>query len=155
MTNTLSAAGHIPCPAMDKERMRILTHYAIRANFGWPRPSPAVLDFDSESVLHAFSKETDSFLNGKLQIGLKIVGPGGGDWTIRFVPSSGNKGEIHTAKGIPTADCPVARMNSVLFRQVVEGVMDIRTLPSGDVAWENTDDAWIRQYGNELLNLIG
>jgi nucleoside-diphosphate-sugar epimerase len=156
LTNTLSVAGHIPCPAMDKEQMRILTHYAVRSNFGWPRPRPAVLEFDSESVLHAFSKETNDFWgNGELQIGLQIVGPGGGDWTLRVAPSSGNKGKIFTEKGLPTADCPVARMNSVLFRQIVEGFLDVRTLPSGDVAWENTDDAWIQQYGNELLNLVG
>ena len=155
MTNTLSAAGHLPCPAMDKDQMRILTHYAIRANFGWPRPKPAVLEFDSESVLHAFSRETDVLQkHGDLRIGLKIVGPGGGDWTIRLSPSSENKRKIQTEKGIPTADCPVARMNIVLFKQIVEGVLDVRTLPCGDVAWENTDDVWIQQYGNELLNAV-
>ena len=158
MTNTLSAAGHIPCPNMDKERMRTLTRYAIQANFGWPRPKPAVLDFDPDPVLRAFNAETMMCMETEpvkeFQIGLKIVGAGGGDWTIRLLPSSGNKMKICTERGIPSTTCPVARINTVLFKQAMEGTLDLHALPCGDVAWENTNDSWIKQYGNELLNRV-
>ena len=155
MTNTQSAAGHISCPVMDKEQMRRLTNYAIRANFGWPRPKPAVLEFDSDSFLHALEKETACFSDtAEFQIGLRIVGPGGGDWKVRVLPSLGKNRKIHIEKGIPSSDCPVARMSVVLFKQLMEGTLDPRLLPDGDVAWENTEDAWIKQYGNELLNAV-
>jgi hypothetical protein len=154
-TNTLSVAGHIPCPTMDKEQMKTLTNYAIRANFGWPRPKPAVLEFDSDSVFQAFEGKTTLFPEiGELRIGLKIVGPGGGDWAIRLIPPSGNERKIHVEKGMPPSDCPVARMNIVLLKQIIEGTLDPRILPSGDVVWENTEDTWIKQYGNELLNAV-
>jgi hypothetical protein len=158
MTNTLSVAGHIPCPVMDKEQMRTLTNYAIRANFGWPRPKPAVLDFDPEQALHLSNRETlfSSFPEPtkELQMGLRIVGAGGGDWKIRLLSSSGDKKTIYTERGIPSAKHPVARMNVVLFKQLLEGKLDLHTLACGDIAWENTNDLWIKQYGNELLDKI-
>jgi len=156
LTNTLSVAGHIPCPNMDKECMRTLTHYAVRANFGWPRPKPAVLEFDPYTVLHLTNIETDfcpeTESASEFQLGLQIVGPGGGDWTIRLLPSSGGNRKISTERGIPATECPVARMNSVLFKQIMEGTLDLFALPCGDVAWENTNDLWVKQFGNELLN---
>jgi len=157
-TNTLSAAGHIPCPIMNKEQIRILTNYAIRANFGWPRPRPATLDFDSDLILHAFNNESAFFpemgLAPEFQFGLKIVGAGGGDWKVQLEPSSEGKRKIRLEKGMPSVDCPIARINTVLFRQIMRGTLDLTGLPYGDVAWENTSDAWIKQYGNALLNKI-
>jgi thioester reductase-like protein len=157
-TNTLSVAGHIPCPVMDREQMRILTDYAVRSNFGWPRPKPAVLGFDSGSVLHlsdreiTFSPATE--FAKEFQIGLKIVGAGGGDWKIRFVSSSGDRWKMSTEKGMPVVECPVARMNIVLFKQILEGTLALHTLTCGNVAWENTNDDWIKRYGNELLDKV-
>ena len=158
MSNTLSAAGHLTCPKMDKEQMQTLTNYAIRANFGWPRPKPAVLEFDPTTVLHSVDIRADRFseidLKEEFQIGLKIIGAGGGDWNIQLSPSSRDKKKIGIKQGMPSMDCPVARMNVVLFKQIMEGTLDPRTLSCGDVAWENTNDIWIKQYGNELLNTI-
>ncbi len=147
MTNTLSAAEHLPCPIMDKVQLRKLTDYAIRANFGWPRLKPVVLGFDSEPVLRSSEKETtfcpETNSPEKFQIGLKITGAGGGDWKIRFAPSSGDQWKMNMEKGMPVTDLPVARMNINLFKRIMEGTLDPQTLTCGDVAWENTNDTWI------------
>ena len=37
-TNAAAFLGHLPCPTMDYARLRRLADFALKSNFGWPRP---------------------------------------------------------------------------------------------------------------------
>lgn len=149
MTNTEAVAGHLPCPTMNEERMEIMMRYAVHSNFGWPRPKPVEIDFDPEKVLKALSgaHASDAEFKEEDRIGLRVVGPGGGDWTL----CSNRSKEYGIIPGLPEDGFPTARMNTTLFRALVEGTVAPVSLSPGDVAWENVDDSWISRHGNSVL----
>jgi thioester reductase-like protein len=80
-TNTRKAAGHLPCPTVDLEMLVRTSRYAVKTNFGWPRPQPLLPDFDVQDYISEILPV--GFRNGhdakRVQlIGVQINGPGGG-----------------------------------------------------------------------------
>ncbi len=81
--HTREAAPHLECPDVDLAMLLRTARYALKTNFGWPRPQPLVPDFD---VLEYLQGRLPVGLQGAaadaLRIGLQVNGPGGGQWTL-------------------------------------------------------------------------
>ncbi len=154
MSNTYSAAGHIACPEMNEERMRLLMRYAVKSNFGWPHPKPLIPDHDSGLLLSRLDKKHDSPLKRDVKqlFGLRIVGSGGGDWTI--TSNENRDHEMESTPGLPCFPTPTARLNATLFRSLHERTKFIHDLRPGDITWENANDEWIACQGNVWLSKL-
>jgi thioester reductase-like protein len=81
---TRAAAPHLECPDVDLAMLLRTARYALKTNFGWPRPQPLLPDFDVLEHLQGLlpvrfhgDGNTD-----KVLIGLQVNGPGGGQWTL-------------------------------------------------------------------------
>lgn len=84
-SNTLTAAGHLPCPLVDAAMLRRLCDFAVAANFGWPRPSIPRPAFDVERDLGG--GPTPGGVGGAADAVLDVTGPGGGSWTLDVAES--------------------------------------------------------------------
>lgn len=114
-TNTIRAAGHIPCPPLNVTLLDRLCQFAIRTNFGWPKPKLAVPEIDFVEVLGATDLVGEGISHEGQPIGLQVNGPGGGQWTLL--------GD-HELKAISLglADNVVARLylNASSLRRIIE-----------------------------------
>lgn len=87
-SNTMAVAGHLPCPTLDQEKLTMLAGYAIRTNFGWPRPTPTRLTFDSRAFFESgplvCQSDTSRTVGDadRSMVNLRLTGHGGGDWSI-------------------------------------------------------------------------
>ena len=80
-SNTLEAAGELQCPSVDIAMLRRLCGFALRENFGWPRPIIQAPAFDVSSyVPHRESTSVDEKTTP--HIDFEVSGPGGGSWSI-------------------------------------------------------------------------
>jgi thioester reductase-like protein len=85
VTNTMSAVPHLPCPVVDRELLMRTAAYAIRANFGWPRPEPAQPEFDVHRFLEPLvqaGQRVSRSEGTEGALGLQVNGPGGGQWNL-------------------------------------------------------------------------
>ncbi len=118
--NTLAAVGHLPCPEIDRTMLDILSQYAIRTNFGWPRPKAVTADFDVGQHLHrdVSTQASQSTPAGEIRcVGLQVNGSGGGQWHLRF----NRDGLIAVEPGL-TADCvSTYYLNSTTFVALAQG----------------------------------
>jgi thioester reductase-like protein len=85
VTNTQAAAPHLPCPEIDDDMLMNMARYAIRTNFGKPRPRPIKPEFDVQhhlqGLLHAREAAGPSAADDPC-LGLDVNGPGGGQWKL-------------------------------------------------------------------------
>ena len=142
MTNTLRAAGHLPCPQLDREMMRQLACFAINANFGRVRRVKHRPDFDvhhhmgrllrgqSEVRGHSEMHDGDPRV---AHVGIEVDGPGGGQWELlvrdgRLVAVDNGVGPRSTA---------VFRVHSATFRSLVRGEFNVsQAVQAGQVRIE-------------------
>jgi len=83
--NVTRAVPDLPCPVMDAEMLMRLARYAIKANFGRPRPRPLKPDFDTQChlrhLLETRQRSARPLRNGNC-LGLEVNGPGGGQFEL-------------------------------------------------------------------------
>ena len=113
--NTEAALSHLPCPVVDRGVLEILSDFAIRANFGWPRPPVVTPEFDVAAhlrhVVHGNGTVIPSSNGDTRRIGLEVTGSGGGQWQLRM----NGQGVIDVQPGL-TPDCPSCyHLNSQTF----------------------------------------
>lgn len=119
-SNTMAVAGHLPCPTLDHEMLMMLAGYAIRNNFGWPRPAPTRLTFDSRAffessplVCQSDSRRTVDDADRSV-VNFRLTGHGGGDWSI--VHQGGSP--IGYQKGVTDATTMI-RLRADLFEMML------------------------------------
>jgi hypothetical protein len=82
-TNTVRAAPHLPSPVVTLDMLLRTARYALKTNFGWPRPQPIKPEFDVEAHLQGVASQAKTTFTGSATpIGLQVNGPGGGQWTL-------------------------------------------------------------------------
>jgi hypothetical protein len=84
-SNTLEAASELLCPNVDTAMLRRLCEFALRENFGWPRPIMQAPEFDvatkfAQTVAAQTSGWTEQ--NDECCIDFEVSGPGGGNWSV-------------------------------------------------------------------------
>jgi hypothetical protein len=84
-TNTGDVAPHLPCPPLDPARLELLARFAADAGFGWPPAPVPRLGTDLGRRLDGLARAHGPGQGETFRIRLELAGPGGGDWTLRFV----------------------------------------------------------------------
>lgn len=153
MTNTRRAVPQFPPIEMTPELLMVFIRYAIESRFGWPKPKPASLDFESDRVFSESGAAVHGYdqisADGKFSFGLCLSGPGGGDWTLM----RGNDDRVSVARGLPEKG-PLLTMNTETF-QTLQSSSTAETC-RWRTSWENGAlDDWVtaletvREVGQE------
>jgi hypothetical protein len=84
-TNTETALPHLPCPEVNAEVMDRLVRFAVGANFGWPRETPLVPQYEVATQLGPWLAASGGGPQGAgplRYVSLHVSGPGGGQWHL-------------------------------------------------------------------------
>jgi len=83
LTNTLRAAPSlVPCQ-VDFAMLMRTSEFALKTNFGWPRPKPERPAMDvGDWLAGVVPIGTLAGCNGAAKVGVQVNGPGGGQWTL-------------------------------------------------------------------------
>jgi thioester reductase-like protein len=122
-TQTQAAAPRLVCPMVDREMLLRTSRFAVRTNFGWPRPAPIQLEFDAAEHLRPLSE-----LGGALPaatgqtLALEVTGPGGGQWRL-FV----EQGELRAAeRGLDGRRGPGFHLHAQTFAALAARKLNVR-----------------------------
>jgi len=141
--NTNAALPRRPAPVVDRAMLKRMCGFAIRSNFGWPKPPPQIPPLDTASLMASLVQ--DSSDNAPLPdnatsqpsthlVGFSFSGPGGGDWCLTFR----NGVPVGVSEGLRHGKGPVIRMNTTTLDHLLARKMDRETaVASGRVHWEN------------------
>ena len=119
-TNTIDAAGHLPCPDLDRDALARLCRYAIESNFGWPRPRPTPLEFDVHECLSALptaAQPAPPHRERDVCLGLQVNGAGGGQWQLTV---RGGR-VVAVEQGLPPDGEATCYLNSKSFQRLTAG----------------------------------
>ncbi len=123
-TNTRRAAPHLPCPHVNRRMLQMMARQAISINFTSPRDRPVAPRFDTAKWLESLCEaEHDAHRATSGKIALRVLGHGGGDWTLTLSngkPISAAMGL--SERGVPTIECDVETLSNI-----VEGTGTIAT----------------------------
>ncbi len=110
-TNLNAAAPHLPCPDISKEMMMRTAEFAIKTNFGRPKPRPLKPRFDVHEHLNGLLNARQATDNDA-RLGLQVNGPGGGQWELML-----DDGQLVAAKsGLSSKSTATFHLNSETFR---------------------------------------
>ena len=85
-TNTITAAPHLPCPHIDRQRLLMMARAAQALNFSGPKTKPVHLSFDVPRLIDAVvetlenQSENTSRSTAPVMVSMQVTGSGGGDW---------------------------------------------------------------------------
>ena len=83
-TNLKLFAGNIPCPVIDSATIQRFLKFGESDSWGKRRPTP-IFPVDPQIIqeqLYEYALDRELFE----PLGVRLLGPGGGDWTINVVP---------------------------------------------------------------------
>ncbi len=126
-TNTNAATADLPCPILDSPTLSRLTQFAVKTQFGWPKPRPAVPLCDVHSWLTSALPERTSEVESATApddcLVLQVSGSGGGVWTLTVE-------EAIRANGWFVGDVAgckaVCRLNTATFVRLAGGKLSIQ-----------------------------
>lgn len=135
-SNTRRAAPHLPCPHVDLKMLRRLAEYAIGVNFNSPRDRPTEPRFDVARALEPFIESAfrrDEISRDVVRLGLRVVGHGGGDWTLWLTADellAADPG-IHP-QCLATLECDVDLLAELAGRRIsIDGAVPQRVTVTG------------------------
>jgi nucleoside-diphosphate-sugar epimerase len=142
MANTRRAAGHLPCPKLDREMMSHLARFAIDANFGRARRAKHKPEFDVHGHMRRLMHgQGDSHSRGEMpngdpriaHLGIQVDGPGGGQWEL--LVRDGRLVAIDD--GVSTRSTAVFHVHSTTFCSLVQGELSVsQAVQAGQVRIE-------------------
>jgi nucleoside-diphosphate-sugar epimerase len=115
--NTVAAVPDLPCPTVDRAMLMRTAWFALRANFGWPRPQTPEPGPGVPAYLRPWLEAAEQPpLNGRsrISIGLQVNGPGGGQWELLLHDDSVAAAE----QGLPSRPAATIYMNSKTFERL-------------------------------------
>lgn len=132
-TNTLAAAGHLPCPTMDAAFFMRICQFAIESNFGRRLSrQPARPKFDVRERIQRWVTSADATEQRRkpAYVGLRVDGAGGGQWEL----SLSNGRLISIDQGITDRCTTTFHLNSQTFADLAADKATSRqALERGDV----------------------
>jgi thioester reductase-like protein len=145
--NTRAAAPQLECPEVDLSMLLTTARYALKTNFGWPRPQPLVPEFDVLGYLQGRLPVQDECRGvDESRIGLQVNGPGGGQWTL--IVDDGRPVVIE--QGLTGRTHELIYLNSHSFRRCALGELSV------DEAWQRGQLVIEseRSTANEVLGVL-
>lgn len=134
-TNLSRFASHLPCPVIDEETIHQYIRFGEENRWGKRRRRPAFVEVDAARVLDEFV-EPNRFpgwrVNGRVpeRIGIDIVGPGGGQWTLL----QGGSQIVGVGRGLSSNCEKVFQLSAVEFAKIVE--------TAADESWKHLPSVW-------------
>lgn len=123
--NTRAAAPHLECPDVDLAMLLRTSRYALKSNFGWPRPQPLIPEFDVlehlQGVLPVHWRNGRD-RQGLARVAMQVNGPGGGQWTL--VADGGRP--MAAECGLADKYQALVYLNSNTFHRCVRGDLSVQ-----------------------------
>lgn len=139
-SNVTKFAGHLVCPAIDKQMIFRFLDFGKSNNWGKAKPNKPKVARWIESHLTEIALAAQktmgvlgmSSANKLFKIGLDIHGPGGGQWQL-----AAEEGSFEVTKGLPDESCPVLKLsdlqiNDLLLRSDTDSTTEVE---SGEIDW--------------------
>jgi hypothetical protein len=115
-TNLLAHAGHIPCPAITEEVIHRFIEFGQKDRWGKRRQHSAPADFSMHESLRLIAVDSETFTqNYRPLVGLDILGPGGGQWTVGV----NSTGELASNLGLDFPTPSLIRMAMDDFKNLI------------------------------------
>lgn len=112
VTNTRRAIPHLSCPRFTYDSLLRIARFPVERNFNAPRHEAPPVPFDANRCLATFMERDDGLQAiASCRLGMRINGPGGGDFTI------GWNGERVTSleRGLPAASNVSLQLSAKTF----------------------------------------
>lgn len=129
----------LPPPIIDRACLKRLCRYALRNNFGWPRPQLRTPEsWASESLAAVFESKAQQPI-GAAAVNLRVLGEGGGDFHILGVDAATSAKEDQqpscvVVHGLAPGWCGQLTLSAETLRQLRSGSMLLRhAISSGQV----------------------
>ena len=140
-TNLNKFAGHLECPLIDSETIKRFITFGESDKWGRSRQEDPVVkawfgdQFDRMSALleRLFHVDTCDTAkpNSMVEIGVNVLGPGGGQWTL----SGFRGGEFHCLPGLLSDQIPTLKIDSSRLLVLLEEFEQLAHQP-GDGKWD-------------------
>lgn len=117
--NTQAALPQLPCPAITPQVMLRLIRYAIGTNFGWPRETPVIPEFNVASALDKWlaAGNRRGRAADERYVSLQVSGRGGGQWHLVI-----DRGRLVGAGvGVRNGSSPTCYLTSDTFAGLARG----------------------------------
>ncbi|MCA9039874.1 MAG: SDR family oxidoreductase [Planctomycetaceae bacterium] len=139
-SNTQKACPNLPCPTIDEEMMRNLCRFAIKDNFGWPKPPVVKPAFTIDSFMREkISVETSAERidqNDPDTFTVCASGAGGGEWVFKV---EGNT-IISAERGVHSKSKANLCLNMHTFLRLTQKEVTVEeTLQNGQLLVEGAD----------------
>ena len=151
-SNVNKFAGHLVCPAIDKQMIFRFLDFGKQNSWGKSRPkSPRVarwIESHLTEIALAAQKTMGvlgmSSANKLFKIGLDIHGPGGGQWQLAAID-----GVFEVTPGLPDDSCPVLKLsdlqiNDLLMRNDESSTAKIN---DGQIDWSEPLESVMKEDG--------
>ncbi|MEZ6044952.1 MAG: SDR family oxidoreductase [Planctomycetaceae bacterium] len=149
-TNLDKACPNLPCPTINEEMMRNLCRFAIKDNFGWPKPPVVKPEFEvNQYIGQRVSVSGNADQDASATYSLCINGAGGGDWVIEVEGGT----IISAERGSSSKSKANICLNAHTFLRLAEkGVTVEETLQNGQLMLEGTDLEGAKSAIKQLIN---
>ncbi|MEQ9407833.1 MAG: SDR family oxidoreductase [Fuerstiella sp.] len=114
MTNMKRFAGDIVCPEIDRTVIHRYLDFGNQDRWGKSRPKPLDNTVRAEDLLTPAG--TSKTAEGAFTVGMDVVGPGGGQFTIQGTAD----GITGISRGLPNSDTPLLRLTTEDLVRVCE-----------------------------------
>lgn len=148
--NVTKFAGHLVCPAIDKEMIFRFLEFGKSNNWGKAKPQPPKVARWIESHLTEIALAAQktmgvlgmSSAKKLFKIGLDIHGPGGGQWQL-----AAQDGSFEVTVGLPDESCPILKLsdlqiNDLLLRSDADSAA---TAEAGEIDWSEPLETVIKR----------
>ncbi len=139
-TNLEKFAGHLPCPEIDEAMLHRFMKYGEEDRWGKRRAAPAQIPFCVGSYLSQLWPAPDlpapEVSPPAWTLGLDVIGPGGGQWTLTL--AAGRLAAIEP--GIHAACASHLKISASQFAELVDSMESYRQ-DQRPLAWEAPDAA--------------
>ena len=139
-SNVTKFAGHLVCPAVDKQMIFRFLEFGKSNNWGKARSKPAKVARWIESHLTEIALAAQKTMGvlgmnsaKKLfKIGLDIHGPGGGQWQL-----AAQDGSFEVTLGLPDDSCPVLKLSDLQINDLLlrSGSDEATEAETGEIDW--------------------
>ena len=123
--NVKQWAGHLKCPELDEAMVRRFIDYGRANQWGKVRPAKPSVDHWFEDELDRIGDLAETILtrlpiatDTTVTIGLDVLGPGGGQWTLEGMTSTG----FRILPGLPGSNAPILTIEGHQVAQLLDGL---------------------------------
>lgn len=124
--NVKKYAGHLECPVINDEMVRRFFEFGKADKWGKKRPEAPVVEYWFADELDRIGDLAESILarvplpqDRMVTIGLDVLGPGGGQWTLEGTALTG----FRIVLGLPIRQAAVLTIEGSQIAQLLEGLM--------------------------------